>query len=116
MDQIVNIQKNVPNKENLDKLIDRDFTFFINSSPQEQDIDSTVESFFQLYEEIYFQIPIEGDKSSHEYLVKKSSELYKLDQDVTNLQPLLDEIADLRTQLLEASNRIFDLENQLNGD
>lgn len=116
MDQIVNLQKNVPNKENLDKLIDRGFKFFINSTPEEQDVDSTVESFFQMYEDIYFQIPIEGDRSSHEYLVKKSSELYKLDQDVTNLQPLLDEITDLRVQLLEANNRIFDLENELNGN
>lgn len=116
MDQIVNLQKNVPNKENLDKLIDRGFKFFINSTPPEQDVDSTVESFFQMYEDIYFQIPIEGERSSHEYLVKKSSELYKLDQDITNLQPLLDEIGDLRVQLLEANNRIFDLENELNGN
>ena len=115
MDQIVNLQKSIPNKDNLDKLIDRNFKFFTSTAPVEPNIDAAIQSFFQSYDELYFQIPIEGETNSHEYLVKKSSELYKLDQDTTNLQPLLDEIGDLRVQLLEANNRIFDLENELNG-
>lgn len=116
MDQIVNLQKNVPNKENLDKLIDRSFKFFKNGTVDQVTIDEAIQTFFQSYEDLYLQIPIEGESSSHEYLVKKSSELYKLDQDLSNLQPLLDEIGDLRVQLLEANNRIFDLENELNGN
>jgi hypothetical protein len=69
-----------------------------------------------MYEDLYFQIPAEGETNSHEYLIRRSSEIFQLGQDITNLQPLLDEIGDLRVQLLEASNRIFDLENQLNGN
>jgi hypothetical protein len=69
-----------------------------------------------MYEDLYFQIPAEGETNSHEYLIRRSSEIFQLGQDITNLQPLLDEIGDLRIQLLEANNRIFDLENQLNGN
>ena len=116
MDQTVNLQKSVPNKENLGKLIDRSFKFFVSGSTQTPATNASVDAFFQMYEDLYLQIPVEGDTASHEYLIRRSSELYKLDQDIANLQPLLDEISDLRIQLLEASNRIFDLENQLNGN
>jgi hypothetical protein len=114
MEQIVNLQKTIPNKDKIDNLIDREFKFFINSSTVEQVV--TIEPFFQMYEDLYFQIPAEGETNSHEYLIRRSSEIFQLGQDITNLQPLLDEIGDLRVQLLEASNRIFDLENQLNGN
>lgn len=116
MDQTINLQRSVPNKENLDRLIDRSFKFFVSGSTQEPVTDSSVETFFQMYENLYLQIPVEGAINSHEYLIRRSSELYRLDQDITNLQPLLDEIGELRVQLLDASNRIFDLENQLNGN
>ena len=114
MEQTINLQKKVVNKDNIDKLIDRDIRFFTNASTTATA--STVEDLFRIYDELYFQIPAEGQINSHEYLIRKSSEIYKLYQDIVNLQPLLDEISDLRSQLLDANNTIFDLENQLNGN
>lgn len=114
MEQIVNLQKTIPNKDKIDNLIDREFKFFVSN--ETVDPVATIEPFFQMYEDLYFQIPAEGETNSHEYLIRRSSEIFQLGQDVANLQPLLDEISDLRVQLLEASNRIFDLENQLNGN
>lgn len=114
MEQIVNLQKTIPNKDKIDNLIDREFKFFVSNATVEPV--ATIEPFFQMYEDLYFQIPAEGETNSHEYLIRRSSEIFQLGQDVANLQPLLDEISDLRVQLLEASNRIFDLENQLNGN
>jgi hypothetical protein len=114
MDQTINLQKTVVNKENIGKLVDREIKFF--TEDQTTTTTNTIEGLFAMYDELYFTIPVEGDVNSHEYLVKRSSLVYNLTQDTANLQPLLDEIGDLRSQLLDANNRIFDLENQLNGN
>ena len=114
MDQIINLQKTVVNKDNIDKQVDKEIKFF--KEEQTLSTTSTIEDLFVIYDELYFTIPAEGEINSHEYLVKRSSLVYNLTQDTANLQPLLDEIGDLRSQLLEANNRIFDLENQLNGN
>jgi hypothetical protein len=114
MDQIINLQKTVVNKDNIDRLVDKEIKFF----RQDEVISNqnTIEDLFKMYDELYLLIPAEGENNSHEYLVKRSSLIYNLGRETTNLQPLLDEIGDLREQLLEANNRIFDLENQLNGN
>lgn len=114
MGQVINLQKTVVNKDNIGKLVDREIKFFKQDEVVTRP--NTIEDLFAMYEELYFLIPAEGETNSHEYLVKRSSLIYRLDQDTTSLQPLLDEIGDLREQLLDANNRIFDLENQLNGN
>jgi hypothetical protein len=113
MDETIEIEKRVIKKEDSNALIDKEITFYVDQ--QTESNSTTVEEFFQLYDKLYFEIPIEGDTNSHEYLVKTSSELYKLEEDISNLQPLLDEIAQLRTRLLEANNTILDLENKINS-
>lgn len=53
---------------------------------------------------------MEGENNSHEYLVRKSSELINFEANTEEIQPLLDEIAQLRQQLLSANQQILDLE------
>jgi hypothetical protein len=113
MDKTINITKTVINKEAINRLNSREITFFVNEPSSTDTI--TVDEFFQAYDTLYFEIPIEGPLNSHEYLVRKSSELYSIDQDVSNLQPLLDEIAQLRSRLLLANNTISELENRINS-
>ena len=61
------------------------------------------------------QIPIDTDQQSHKYLVEQSSELYQVDKQLESIQPLLDEVASLRGQLLEANRQILELEAKLAG-
>lgn len=104
----VQIQKTVYNSTEFSKVVDRSFSTFTQPVP-EADTD-TVEEFFRLYEKLYYVITPTGETDSHEYLIKKSSELVNFDRVTEDIQPLLDEIAQLRGQLLQANQQILDLE------
>jgi hypothetical protein len=104
----VQIQKTVFNSTEFGKVINRNFTTFIQPVPEE-DTD-TVDELFRLYEKLYFVIDIEGETNSHEYLIRRSSELVNFEANTEEIQPLLDEIAQLREQLLQANQQILDLE------
>jgi len=104
----VRIQKQVYRADQFNNLVDTSFTTF--TKPVEPvDID-TVEELFRLYDKLYYSIPIEGEENSHKYLIKKSSELTNFERSTEDLQPLLDEIGQLRQQLLQANEQIFELE------
>lgn len=106
--QEIKIQKTVYREEDFTKVVDSSFRTFVKPSP-EQDTD-TVEELFRLYDKLYYSISSEGATNSHEYLVKKSSEIYKLDQTTEDIRPLLDEISNLRSNLLEANQTILELQ------
>lgn len=111
MGRKVDIKRTVFEKEAYKQVIDRNFKFFKEAEPL---IDpDTVEELFRLYDKLYMLIPIEGEEQSHQYLVERSSELYRIDAQLENIQPLLDEVASLRTQILESNRRILELETQL---
>ena len=106
------IQKTVYNREKYRKVVDREFSTFVSPPPED---DPTVEDFFNLYEALFYEIPAEGETGSHTYLIQKSSELVDFEKDNIDIQPLLDEIADLRQQLLEANTEILQLEIEAAG-
>jgi hypothetical protein len=101
------ISKTQLNKEDLDKVIDRSFKTFGLPLPEDEGV--TVEEFFTYYEELFNEIPLNGATNSHEYLVKTSGALLEFEKDTEDIQPLLDEIAQLRQQLLEANQEIVEL-------
>jgi len=93
-----------------ESVLDTNFSFFsrINTTP-----DFTIEDFFQLYEELFYQIPKEDEVESHRYILNKEAEYLgvKLADDI-DIQALLDEITSLRQQLLEAKTIITDYTNK----
>ena len=111
MDKKVQIKKTVLDRNGVRDFIDSKFTFFKDPDPVVDN--DTVEELFRLYDKLYLEIPIEGESPSHQYLVEQSSELYQIDKQLENIQPLLDEVASLRTQLLEANRNIIELEAKL---
>lgn len=102
----IKIQKTVFDKNNYDKVIDRGFKSYAQPAPIEEE--PTVEFFFELYEQLYYEIPPEGDTNSHQYLIKKSLEIVDFQKDLQDIQPLLDEIAQLRTQILEYQQQLIE--------
>ena len=111
MDKKVKIKKTVFDNEGYKKIIDSKFKFFREPDPI---IDpDTVEELFRLYDKLYMLIPIEGEAMTHQYLVERSSELYQIDTQLDSIQPLLDEVASLRGQILEGNRRILELEMQI---
>jgi len=110
----VRIKKTVYNKEQLDKVVDRSFKTFAQPAPEEQ-TQLTVDEFFLAYEDLYFEIPVEGENNSHQYLVQRSSELVDFEKDTQDIQPLLDEIAQLRQLNLDQQQQIIELTGQIAG-
>lgn len=102
------ISKTQLDKKDLDKVIDRSFKTFGQPAPVEDAF--TVEDFFIEYENLFNEIPLNGEDNSHEYLIKTSGALLEFDKETEDIQPLLDEIAQLRQQLLEANQEIIELQ------
>jgi len=77
--------------------------------------DESVAEFFDLYNQLFYQIPERGPDLSHEYLIKQSSQYINFEQNDENIQALQDEIAVLREELLEANQQIAELELRSTG-
>jgi len=111
MAERVDIVKTVVDKASLNRVLDTSFKSF-GTPPVAVDTD-TIGELFRLYLKLYSRIPAFGTINSHEYLVKESSKLYSESITTVEIQPLLDEIASLRTQLLQANQQILELTTQI---
>ena len=108
MAEKIRLQKTVQEKDELTKVVSRQFNTFIRPE-EEEDLD-TIDELFRLYDKFYLDLPLEGPKS-HTYLIEESSKLVTIEQE-QDIEPLLQEITDLRRQLLLANEQISELENK----
>lgn len=106
----IDFNKRVYNKNSFQETVDRSFKEF---GQQPSESIKTVEQFFEDYNELFFQIPATGSINSHQYLVERSSQLYKADQEIIDIQPLIEEITALKLQNVEYLQQIADLRVQL---
>ncbi len=102
MDKL-NLNKKVFEKRQYHKIIDTSFnqltTQFI--APQNLPETSTVDEFFKMYNELFYDIPENGDLNSHEFLIKQSSAYINFQQENDDIQSFLDEISSLREENLK---------------
>jgi len=105
------IQKVVFDKNNYSKVIDVNFSQLLNNQLVEETPTFTVDDFFQLYENLFYQIPKEGDSNSHQYILQKEADYLGVNINSVNVQALLDEITSLRQELLDTQKTIKDLTN-----
>jgi hypothetical protein len=105
----VKIQKTVFNLEQFDKVVDREFNSYVQPVAIEEEL--SVEEFFVEYERLFNDIPIEGEVNSQEYLVNRGMELVDFEKDTEDIEPLLEEIAQLRTQILGLQNDLIEANN-----
>ena len=63
-----------------------------------------------LDDKIFYLIPELGNTNSHEYLIQQSSEYIDFDQNSSEIESLQNEIAQLRTELLDAQKQIVELQ------
>lgn len=110
MAQEVILVKEVLGRATYNKVVDTSFSELITvttgsaESPQ-----ITVEEFFNLYNNLFFQIPATGEVNSHEYLVARSTEYLGGGVLTDNERAYIEEINSLRQQLLEANTNILTL-------
>ncbi len=75
MSENIKFQKQVFNKENYSKVIDTSFSQLGIQPIQSQIANQpTTRDFFKMYNELFYDIPENGEIDSHEFLIKKSSE------------------------------------------
>jgi hypothetical protein len=102
------VQKTVFNKDTYSRVIDTQFHQLINQGAVETP-SFTVDDFFQLYEDLFYQIPKEGDSNSHQYILKKEADYLGVNISQDDIQALLNEITSLRQEILSAQQTINDL-------
>jgi hypothetical protein len=111
MSESVNLNKQVYDKRQYTKIIDTSFKQLGVKTIQEQiNQQPTVDEFFNMYNELFYQIPELGATNSHEYLIKKSSEYIAFDANQDEIIALQNEIAQLRTDLLDAQKQVIELQ------
>ena len=70
----------------------------------------SVSEFFDMYNEVFYQIPELGTTNSHEYLIQKSSEYIGFEANQEEIAALQAEIAQLRIDLLDAQKQVIELQ------
>ncbi len=103
------VQKTVFNKDTYTRVIDTQFSQLLNQNAEEEPVSFTVDDFFQLYDELFYQIPIEGDTDSHQFILRREADYLGVSISQDDIQALLNEITSLRQQVLEAQQTINDL-------
>jgi len=107
MAENIKLNKEVFNKRDYQKTINTSFTQLGVKTVQEQiDEQPTVQEFFQMYNELFYEIPELGETNSHEYLIKTSTEYIGFEENNEIIQALQNEIAQLREELLETQKQL----------
>jgi hypothetical protein len=108
----VDLRKTVYNRDQFSRVVGgREFTTFI----VEDEAAFSVQDFFEQYDNLFLSIPVFGDTNTHEYLVRRSSELVGFQRTTEDIQPLLDEISNLRDQLLQTRQENINLQIEAAG-
>ena len=107
----VQLSKEVYGKITYPKIVNTEFSelVVVEETPLAIPDQMTVAEFFAEYDRLFFQIPRNGANGSHEELVKRSSSYIGVTGQSDEIQALLDEINDLRIQLLTAQQEIVNL-------
>lgn len=107
----LSLHKTVYEPNQYKKVIDTEFTQLKQPVQEQQEVstEDKISKFFNDYQDLFYDIPKEGETNSHTYLIKQSSDYVDnqvIDEDV---QALLDEIASLREENLGLQEQIIDL-------
>ena len=113
MSEQVQITREVYQKNIYTNVIDTEFSQLIKPVTQIEEEGPTVDEFFRLYNDLFFEIPKVGDIDSHIELVERSSQY--LGDDYVNplIAELQAEITSLKQQILNSNETINDLTSQL---
>jgi len=98
------LNRDVFNREAFNNTVNTNFSQLDQEAPDLSFFDpnlATVEDFFNIYQNLFFQIPKFGDINSHQYLVVESTEYTNYIENQEQIDALLEEITDLREENLQ---------------
>tara|TARA_Y100000389_G_C17371176_1_gene469116 strand:+ start:157 stop:525 length:369 start_codon:yes stop_codon:yes gene_type:complete len=104
----ISLKRQVFDKEAFNNTVNTNFTQLTGGiDPSFFDINlATQEDFWILYEKFFYEIPKDGTVNSHTYLVQKSGDYIDYAPQREEIEALLAEIAELRTENLEVRQEI----------
>lgn len=104
MKQKVNLNKQVFSKTQYPRVVNTEFTQLVPASTSTPAVENvSVDEFFILYNQLFFEIPKTGN-NSHETLITTSTDYVGYNLLTTEIEALQQEITELRRQLLEERN------------
>jgi hypothetical protein len=111
MAEEIEFNKNVFDKNTYSKVINTSFTQ-LGVTPISEQINNqpTVDDFFEMYNDLFYDIPETGEVNSHEFLIKKSSEYIGFEANQEEIEALQNEIAQLRIELLDVQKQNINLQ------
>ena len=99
------IEKQVFDKNTFGRVINTQFSQLLNNVTEETP-EFTIDDFFDLYENLFYQIPKEGDTNSHRYMLERSADYLGVIVNQDDIQALLEEITNLRQQILDTQTAL----------
>jgi hypothetical protein len=109
MAETVQLNKTVYGKITYPNVIDTEFSQLIKPQTEVTSSVVTVNQFFNYYNDLFYEIPTEGDFNSHLELIRRSTEYVGVNQNAGEIDALLDEINQLRLENLTLQQTIDDL-------
>lgn len=113
MSNEVTLVKKIYNTGTYENAIDPAFTEFVTVTPTIEDTTISVSQFFDYYQQLFFDIPVDGVVNSHTYLVQQSQQYIGGSVIDLEKQALIEEINSLRQQLLDMNQNFTNINNLL---
>ena len=109
MAESIQLNKTVYGKITYPNVINTQFTQLIGANPADAPTPITIEEFFQAYNDLFFEIPIDGEFNSHLELIQRSTEYVGVNQTSSEIDALLTEINQLRLENLKLNQQLDEL-------
>lgn len=104
------IQKTVFDKNLFNRVVNTQFTQLVEPQTEDEDtLEFSIDDFFSLYEQLFYQIPRDGDINSHQYILQREADYLGITINQDDIQALLNEITSLRQQVLDTQTLINQL-------
>lgn len=107
----VSLVKKIYNTREYENAIDYDFSELVTPTIDVPDLGVTVSQFFEYYDQLFYDIPVEGAVNSHTYLVQQSQQYIGGSVIDIEKQALIEEINALRQQLLDLNQTFTTINN-----
>jgi hypothetical protein len=111
MAEVLNLNKQVYNKLQFEKVIDTSFSQLVNVSAS---LTSslpviTIDQFFQYYQNLFFQIPKSGSINSFEYILKTANDYVGTSNTDADFSAFIDERNNLRQENLDLQQQLISI-------
>jgi hypothetical protein len=111
MAEILNLNKQVYNKAQFEKVIDTSFSQLVNVSASLTSSlpPITVDQFFQYYQNLFFQIPKSGSINSFEYIIQTANDYLGTTTQDADFSAFINEINSLRQENLDLQQQLISI-------